>query len=137
LGAITVDHHAHLTILAIDDEAEALSHLSDVLAGAGYTCHCARDASGAAEIMRQAMPDLIISDINLAGYNALAICEQLKQEAGIGHVPVMFLSAAQSPDIIRRAHAVGGTYYVRKPFDAAVLLELVAKALPVAHLTGA
>jgi CheY-like chemotaxis protein len=126
-----------MTILAIDDEADALARIAEILVEAGYTCYCAQDAPAAAEAMRQAPPDLIISDINLAGYNALAICEQLKQEAGMGHVPVMFLSAAQSPDIIRRAHALGGTYYLRKPFDAAVLLELIAKALPMPHLTGA
>ncbi|MHB8901140.1 MAG: hypothetical protein ACYC6Y_20520, partial [Thermoguttaceae bacterium] len=44
-------------------------------------------------------------------------------------VPVMFLSGAQIPDIIRRSHAVGGTYYLRKPFDPGVLVELVDKAL--------
>ena len=126
-----------MTILAIDDEADALAHIAEVLAGAGYTCRCAQDALAAAEAMRQATPDLIISDINLAGYSGLTICEQLKHDAGLGHVPVMFLSAAQSPDIIRRSHAVGGTYYLRKPFDATVLLELVAKALPVAHMTNA
>lgn len=130
-----VSHRLPTTILAIDDEAESLAQLSQALSAAGYTCHCARDARSAAEAIREAAPDLIISDINLAGYNAQTICEQLKHEAGLGHVPVMFLSASQVPDIIRRSHTVGGTYYLRKPFDTTVLLELVGKALPMPHLS--
>jgi CheY-like chemotaxis protein len=49
----------------------------------------------------------------------------------------MFLSGAQIPDVIRRAHAAGGVYYLRKPFDPPVLLELVDKALWVPHVVGA
>ena len=64
------------------------------------------------------------------------MCERPKQEAGLGDVPLMFLSGAQIPDIIRRAHAAGGTYYLRKPFDPQVLLELVDKALWMPHLIG-
>ena len=32
------------------------------------------------------------------------------------------------PDIIRRSHAVGAAYCLRKPFDPVVLLELIDKA---------
>jgi CheY-like chemotaxis protein len=135
-GLFTV-HHAQLNILAIDDESDALAQISQLLEGAGYACQCAHSAVDAAEVIRHFTPDLIISDINLAGYNGLTICEQLKHDAGLGHVPVMFLSAGQVPDIIRRSHALGGTYHLRKPYDQTVLLQLVAKAMPVPHLTGA
>jgi hypothetical protein len=39
----------------------------------------------------------------------------------------MFLSEGQVPDIIRRSHAEGGTYYLRKPFVDSVLLQLIEK----------
>ncbi|MGD9723834.1 MAG: two-component system response regulator [Pirellulales bacterium] len=134
---MVVSSQHRVTILAIDDEAQSLEELSSVLVAAGYTCRCVQNPRAAAKAIAQLVPDLIISDINLAGYNGLTICEQLKLDAGCGNVPVMFLSASQVPDIIRRSHSVGGTYYVRKPFDATVLLELVAKALPAAQLSGA
>jgi CheY-like chemotaxis protein len=130
-----VPNRSHITVLAIDYEKDALAQLSEVLGGAGYLCHCARDAGTAAEAVRRARPDLIISDINLAGYDGLTICEQLKHDAGLDHVPVMFLSAAQAVDVMRRSNTVGGTYYLRKPFDARVLLELVARALPLIHVS--
>jgi len=127
--------HPQVKILAINDEADVLVQISNTLSGAGYSCRCARDAQSAGEAVREAMPDLIISDVNLAGHSGLTLCEQLKQRADIGDVPVMFLSAAQVPDIIRRSHTAGGTYYLRKPFDAEVLLQLIEQVL-LPQLTG-
>ena len=38
------------------------------------------------------------------------------------------------PRLVRRSHAAGGSYYLRKPFDPEVLIELVSKALWMPHL---
>ena len=130
-------HGARITILAIDDEAAVLAQITTIVEGAGYCCHCARDAQSAHEAVRRATPELIISDVNLAGHSGLTLCEQLAQKAGIREVPVLFLSAAQGPDIIHRSHAARGTYYLRKPFDAAVLLQLIEKTRLIPHLAGA
>ena len=124
-------------VLVIDDEAASLEEISGILAGAGHSCQCAQDAAAAQECLERFTPDLIISDVNLAGHSGLTLCEQLKHQFGLVDVPLMFLSAAQSPDIIRRSHADGGTYYLRKPFDPRVLLELVGKARLVRQLTAA
>jgi CheY-like chemotaxis protein len=124
---------SQITILAIDDEAAVLAQIASIAQAAGYSCHCAHDAQSAREAIEQATPDLIISDINLAGHSGVTVCEQIKQQSGHGEVPVMFLSAAQGPDIIRRAEAGRGTYYLRKPFDARVLMQIVEKARHVPH----
>lgn len=117
-------------ILVIDDEPEVLGEVAAVLTGAGLSCHCCSTPDSAREFVRTATPDLIVSDINLNGHSGLELCEQLKTETEMmREVPVMFLSGAQIPDIIRRSHAAGGTYYLRKPFDPGVLVELVDKAL--------
>lgn len=123
-------------ILVIDDEADVLGEVAAILAGAGFACHCSSTAEAAVQFARSTAPDLIISDINLDGRSGLELCEQIKQDEALRDVPVMFLSGAQIPDIIRRSHAVGGTYYLRKPFDPEVLVELVDKALWMPHLVG-
>ena len=123
-------------VLLIDDEAQVLGELAAVLASAGYACHCCDNAEAAVRFAGTTPPDLIISDINLDGHSGLEMCERIKTDHDLKDVPVMFLSGAQIPDIIRRSHAVGGTYYLRKPFDAEVLLELVDKALWMPHLVS-
>jgi CheY-like chemotaxis protein len=75
-------------------------------------------------------PDLIICDWGLQGNTGVETCQQLKRQPGLEHVPVMFMSGAQRPDVIRRAHVVDrGVYCLRKPFAAQVLVELVDQAL--------
>ena len=125
------------TILVVDDEREVLDEVAAVLTGAGFTCRCCTTAEAALEEAAGNSFDLIVSDINLHGYSGLEMCEQLRQQEALSDVPVMFLSGAQIPDIIRRSHAAGGAYYLRKPFDPEVLVELVNKALWMPHLATA
>jgi CheY-like chemotaxis protein len=125
---------AQANLLLIDDEADVLDGLTKILAAAGYHCRRARNEGEALEAIRQSVPDLIVSDINLGGQSGLSLIEQIRREENMSDVPVMFLSGAQIPDIIRRAHAAGGTYYLRKPFDPQVLMELIEKALWMPHL---
>ncbi len=121
-------------VLVVDDEPEVLGEVAATLNQAGYECHCCGTAQDAQEFTEGSTPDLIISDINLNGHSGLKMCEAIKENPRLADVPIMFLSGAQIPDIIRRSHAVGGTYYLRKPFDPSVLLELVDKALWLPHL---
>ena len=121
-------------VLVVDDETDVLGEVASVLGKSGYRCHCCGNSAAAIEFVGCNHPDLIISDINLEGHSGLEMCERIKEDEALKDVPVMFLSGAQIPDIIRRSHAVGGTYYLRKPFDPEVLVELVDKALWMPHL---
>jgi DNA-binding response OmpR family regulator len=131
-------HHFGLSnanILLIDDEAETLSELAETLSRSGFSCRSARNAATAQELALRSAPDLIISDINLDGQNGLELCASLKDaHPALADVPVIFLSAAQIPHIVRRAREAGGSYYLRKPIDPEVLIELVDKALWMPHL---
>ncbi|NQT36590.1 MAG: response regulator [Planctomycetes bacterium] len=120
-------------VLIVDDEVKVLDEVSAALS-ASFNCRCCTTAEEAIETARTTPPDLILSDINLNGHSGLEMCERIKEDPALHDVPVMFLSGAQIPDIIRRSHAVGATYYLRKPFDTQVLLELVDKALWMPHL---
>jgi len=130
------DFRRQATILVIDDEASVVGEVTAALSPSGYTCHGCTSADAALEMARQIVPELIISDINLAGHSGLELCERIKSEDDLREVPLMFLSGAQVPDIIRRSREAGGVYYLRKPFDPEVLLELVEKALWMPHVAA-
>ena len=123
-------------ILIIDDDPLILTAVAAALHLAGHECHCARDAEAALKAARTLTLDLIICDVNLAGESGLELCREIRNEERLEDVPVMFVSSNQLPDIIRRAHDAGGAYYLRKPFDPNVLLELVDKALWMPHLVN-
>lgn len=122
------------SILLIDDESDVLDEIASALAQTGYICRCCQDAQSAMMLARELQPDLIISDINLGNASGLELCGRIRQIEGLTHTPVIFLSGAQIPDIVKRSHVAGGAYYLRKPFDPEVLIELADKALWMPHL---
>jgi len=126
--------HDPAVILVIDDDPLALTGVAAVLNMAGYECHCARDAEAAIKAAKAFSLDLIICDVNLGGESGLALVQELRDGHAQQDVPVLFVSSVQLPDIIRRSHDAGGAYYLRKPFDPEVLMELVGKALWMPHL---
>ncbi|QDU28763.1 Gliding motility regulatory protein [Anatilimnocola aggregata] len=126
--------HEPAVILIIDNDPIMLTGIAAVLNMSGYECHCARNAQAARKAIKSLALDLIVCDVDLGPENGLELCRELRQLPGIEDVPMMFISAAQAPDIVRRSHDAGGSYYLRKPFDPEVLIELVSKALWMPHL---
>lgn len=131
-----MNHHAQLkpVILVIDPDPLTMTAVAASLHLSGYESHCARDGEAAMKAAKGTSFDLIICDINVDGENGIEICDEIHQTPLNSDAPIMFASANQIPDIIRRAHDAGGVYYLRKPFDPEVLLELVDKALWMPHL---
>ncbi len=123
-------------ILIVDSDPLTLTAVAAVLDMQGYECHCARDPVAARKAAAELPLDLILCDVNLQGASGLELCRELRKLPGLEDVPLMFVSASQLPDIVRRAHDAGGAYYLRKPFDPDVLIELVNKALWMPHLVN-
>lgn len=124
------------TILVVDNDATTLSNIATVLQARGHDAHIATEEHSAMKAASLLPLDLIICDVNLRGTSGLELCRAIQNECGLIDVPVMFMSATQTPDIIRRAHDMGGAYYIRKPFDQDVLCELVERALWMPHLVN-
>jgi DNA-binding response OmpR family regulator len=126
--------HHKCNVLVIDDDTEVRGLLFDGLAFAGYGCRTVADGRSAIEAINKQMPDVIICDIALANESGFEFSQSLKADDRLAEIPVIFISGAQLPNAIDHAHAAGGSYYLRKPFDMSVLLELVDKSLWMPHL---
>jgi DNA-binding response OmpR family regulator len=125
---------APAVILIIDNDPFTMTGLAAILDMSGYECHCARGAEAALKAARTLPLDLILCDVNLGGESGIDLCQELREQPGMEDVPLMFMSTGQGPDIVRRTSEAGAAYYLRKPFDPEVLLELVGKALWMPHL---
>lgn len=121
-------------ILIIDEDALALANSATALEAAGYLVYQAQNRVSALRIARTRALDLLICDVNLADGSGLELTRDLRRLPGIQDVPVMFVSRSQLPDIVRRSHEAGAAYYLRKPLDPEVLVDLVRKALWLPHL---
>ena len=123
------------TILCIDDEQDMIAVLVHLLLRGGYACEGCRDIETARQSLERRIPDLIVADINIGDDNGLEFCKQMQSvNPRLSEVPVIFLSGAEIQDVVRRSHDAGGVYFLRKPFDPNVLLELIDKSLWMPHI---
>ena len=70
--------------------------------------------------------DLILMDVNLPGENGFILCRKLRQSS---NVPVIFLTARDTPEDELLAFGVGGDDFIRKPYNSAVLLARISRIL--------
>ena len=70
--------------------------------------------------------DLVILDVNLPGESGFSLCRRLREKS---KVPVIFLTARNTPEDELLGFAVGGDDYVYKPFNSAVLIARIERLL--------
>lgn len=113
-----------LTVLAIDDNADILALLADLLAD-NYSVITATNAKDGLELARRFVPDLIICDVMMPEMDGLECCRLLKTDVATSHIPVMMLTACAMDEQRVEGYEVGADGYVSKPFSSAVLLARV------------
>jgi CheY-like chemotaxis protein/anti-sigma regulatory factor (Ser/Thr protein kinase) len=78
----------------------------------------------------QALPDLVLLDIQLPGMDGFEVLRHLKAAPGTRHLPVVAVSANAMPDDIAAAQQAGFADYITKPLDLHRLLAVVDGLLP-------
>ncbi|MGB6042020.1 MAG: response regulator [Pirellulales bacterium] len=126
---------ANARVLCIDDDADTIAVLANLLLHAGFACECCHDVDAARKSLQRHLPDLIIADLNIGSDTGLELFQQLQAtDASLVEVPLIVLSNDGNPDVVRQARAAGAAYYLSKPFDPNVMLELVDKSLWMPHI---
>jgi len=104
-------------ILIVDDTPANVLLLERMLAGRGYNVHQELSGRLALQAARMEPPDLILLDITMPEMNGYEVCEQLKADASLKEIPVIFISALNETIDKVKAFKVGGVDYVTKPFQ--------------------
>ena len=113
------------TLLAVDDTADNLALLNDLLSKQ-YKVKLANSGAKALKIAAAAPPpDLILLDIMMPGMDGYEVCRQLKLQAATRDIPVIFLTACADAEAERAGLEAGAVDYVTKPFNPPVLLARV------------
>jgi DNA-binding response OmpR family regulator len=124
------------TILIIDGDPLTLTAMAAAMHLSGHESYSAQSSEAALKAARALTLDLIICDIDVENASGIELVHEIRQLPGLNDVPVIFISARPAQNIVQRAHDAGGNYYLRKPFDPEVLLELVDKSLWMPHLVN-
>jgi DNA-binding response OmpR family regulator len=116
-------------IVVVDDAPANLILLANILEEAGYEVRVANSALRALTLIFRQPPDLVILDVNLPDKSGYEVCAELKAKPELKNIPVLFLSADDSPAAEARALEAGGAQYLLKPFEAKDVLKAIALEL--------
>ncbi len=111
-------------ILIVDDEVNILNAIRHILVREGFECTATSSGRKALEIVEQSPPDLMILDINMPDIDGIEICEQVKKNIFLSHIPVLMLTGRTSVEDRVYGLDSGADDYLCKPFDNR---ELVAR----------
>jgi two-component system, sensor histidine kinase and response regulator len=121
-------------ILIVDDAAENLRVLHDLLKAEGYTVLTAmRGEVALSAATGPQTPDMVLLDVRMPGMDGYEICRRLKADAATRDIPVMFLSAGGDMADKVEGFRVGGVDYVTKPFQVEEVLARVATHLAISR----
>ena len=104
-------------ILIVDDTPANLLLLERMLTDRDYKLRTALNGKLALQAARAEKPDLILLDITMPEMNGYEVCEQLKTDAALKDIPVIFISALHETIDKVKAFRVGAVDYVTKPFQ--------------------
>ena len=135
-----------ITILLIDDEDDFLFMTSKSLEQSGFLVRTAEGGEKGLQMMRDKLPDLVLLDLNMPEPDGHQVCDIIKNNPAMRHIPVIILTA--SDDISDKLKGLdgGADDYVTKYTDQRELEARVRSVVrrlrqnldsnPLTHLPG-
>ncbi len=112
------------SILVVDDNADMRDYIAGLLTEA-YDVRTAVDGIHALELVRAAVPDMVLTDVMMPRLDGFGLLERLHGDPATMHVPVVMLSARAGEEGTVEGLEAGADDYLVKPFSARELLARV------------
>ncbi|MGL4409091.1 MAG: response regulator transcription factor [Zoogloea sp.] len=112
-------------ILIVDDSLDELRALKSLLDAHAFRLSIAFDGHQGYQRAQLLQPDLILMDVRMPRLNGFATCRLLQECPSTRAIPVIFLTAASTPDERLSGLTIGGVDYINKPFNAEEVLARV------------
>lgn len=122
------------TVMIADDSLVIRAVVRDELENEGYRVVEAVDGLAAVRQCREDPPDVVLLDIEMPGLDGYQVLTELKGDAELRDIPVVFLTGRNAMDDVVAGLRGGAHDYLRKPFEAAELLARVGAASHVKTL---
>ena len=114
-------------IAIVDDDESVQSALQDLIESEGLSALCFGSAEQFLDSGARDQAACLIADIRMPGMSGLELQAKLKAERC--RIPIIFITAHGDAEMRTRAIRDGAVEFLSKPFDDAVILEVVHSAL--------
>ena len=123
---MSIGHNSRLVAI-VDDDQSVQRSLQDLIESDGLCALCFSSAEQFLDSQARSKVACLIADIRLPGMSGLELQAKLKVERC--RIPVIFITAHGDAEMRIHAMRQGAVEFLSKPFDDAVLLEIVHAAL--------
>jgi len=120
-------------ILVVEDDAANARFLDRYLTSLGYQVIQALNGKDGLTLARKERPDLILLDVMMPEMDGFSVCQQVRSEDGMGHIPILMVTALSTTDERIRALEAGADDFLSKPFNIYELAARVKSLLRIKH----
>jgi excisionase family DNA binding protein len=119
-------------ILVVDDDAELVELISDVLDKDGrFEVRTVNNGFDAGMMVKEYHPDLIVLDIMLPDINGKEVCQRVRSDPSMDDVKIICISGMVEQDKIDDLKAAGANDFMQKPFEVDQLVDRICQHLEV------
>jgi putative two-component system response regulator len=104
-------------IMVVDDQPAILSLLQTRLQQEGYQVRPFPEGQLAVDGAKCQCPDLVLLDVGMPKMSGFEVCDQLRSNPALVHVPVIFLTGSDRIEDKVLAFQSGAADYITKPFQ--------------------
>lgn len=118
------------TVLVVDDTPANLDLIRETLRPFGFNAISARNGSRAMELLKDLRPDLILSDLHLAGEPDFEFLDRVKRDPRLANIPVVMLSSTSlKQDLVTTGRSKGAARFLFRPIEPSALIAEVRSCL--------
>jgi signal transduction histidine kinase len=114
-------------ILLVDDDAAVRTAIGTLLRSRGFTTSTAADGEAALSAVRHALPDLVLTDVQMPRMNGAELCQRLREIDR--ELPIIVVTGHCSMQSVVGVLRAGAENYLFKPFESDALFWCVERAL--------
>lgn len=119
-------------VLVVDDVPANVLLLKVMLEQEGFLVEMASGGSEAIDCLRKEKIDLILLDVLMPGISGFELAKQLRNQEEWKNIPIIFLTALDTPADVVTGFQSGGYDFISKPFNKEELLVRVKHQLSMA-----
>ncbi|MCK9205988.1 MAG: response regulator, partial [Salinivirgaceae bacterium] len=124
----TPDIPANPVLLFVDDNKEFCEFMADSLSDE-YTLLIAYNGQEALELLHDNDVNIVISDVMMPIMNGAELCNRIKTDIHLSHIPVILLTARTAEEYKIEGLELGADDYITKPFNFNLLKLRIRKFL--------
>jgi len=104
-------------ILCIEDDSGTRTSVRLMLEFAGYEMEEAENGKTGVDLAMKILPDLIICDIRMPGWDGFETLKELQTHESTAHIPFIFLTGEDPRTHLRKGMNLGASDFLLKPID--------------------